>query len=431
MQLLRQFDKIKNLSLAILIVFCWQYPACAYIDPGTGSMLFSVVVGISATLFFLFNSLIIKLKMLLFSQKVFLYKDTRIPFLIYSEGRQYFNVFKPVLDEFEKRQIPLVFYTSSPDDPFFDCHYDYVKGEYIGKSFEAYLKLAFVKADVCLMTTPGLDVFQLKRSKYVKYYCHIFHAVTSSLVYRLFSLDYYDAVLCDAEFQIPMIREIESKRKLKPKELVVTGCTYMDLLAKRAESISKNNDDFKILVAPSWGENGILKKYGSNLLDLLAESDWNIVIRPHPQSLIVEKDIIENLKNRYKDKQNISWNFDVDNLNILSQADVLISDFSGIIFDYAFLFNRPFIYVNQEMNREIYDMSDLDEEPWRYKAIREIGTELTKDNFINIVSIIKNMSNNQQVFDAIQKAKNIAWQKQGESAKNVADFLIKKQKELS
>ena len=205
----------------------------------------------------------------------------------------------------------------------------------------------------------------------------------------------------------------------------------MDLLAKRAESISKNNDDFKILVAPSWGENGILKKYGSNLLDLLAESDWNIVIRPHPQSLIVEKDIIQNLKNRYKDKQNISWNFDVDNLNILSQADVLISDFSGIIFDYAFLFNRPFIYVNQEMNREIYDMSDLDEEPWRYKAIREIGTELTKDNFKNIVSIIKNMSNNQQVFDAIQKAKNIAWQKQGESAKNVADFLIKKQKELS
>lgn len=41
------------------------------------------------------------------------------------------------------------------------------------------------------------------------------------------------------------------------------------------------------------------------------------------------------------------------------------------------------------------------------------------------------MSNNQQVLDAIQKAKNIAWQKQGESAKNVADFLIKKQKELS
>lgn len=205
----------------------------------------------------------------------------------------------------------------------------------------------------------------------------------------------------------------------------------MDLLSSRVSALPKKDNCFNVLVAPSWWENGILKKYGLKLLDLLAESDWHIVIRPHPQSLIVEKDIIENLKKRYKDKQNISWNFDVDNLKVLASADVLISDFSCIIFDYAFLFNRPFIYVNQEMNREIYDMSDLDEEPWRYKAIREIGTELTKDNFKNIVSIIKNMSNNQQVLDAIQKAKNIAWQKQGESAKNVADFLIKKQKELT
>lgn len=429
MQLLRQFNFFKKCFYVVFILFAWQYPAVAYIDPGTGSMLFSVVVGISATLFFLFNSLVIKLKTLFFSQKD-LCKNT-IPFVIYSEGRQYFNVFKPVLDEFEKRQIPLVFYTSSQDDPFFKCHYEYVKGEYIGKNFEAYLKLAFLKADICLMTTPGLDVFQLKRSKYTKYYCHIFHAVTSSLVYRLFSLDYYDAVLCDAEFQIPMIREIERKRNLPPKDLVVTGCTYMDLLSQRLESLPNKNSDFNILVAPSWGENAILKKYGADLLDILADSSWNIIIRPHPQSSIVETDIIESLQKRYKKNKNVSWNFDVDNLEVLSKADILISDFSGIIFDYAFLFERPFIYVNQEMNKEIYDMSDLDEEPWRYKAIKEIGTELTKDNFKDIISIIKNMSQNEEILSAIQRAKSIAWQKQGQSAKNVADYLIEKQKELS
>lgn len=429
MQLLRHFNLLKKTVCAVLIFFVWQYPACAYIDPGTGSMLFSVVVGISATLFFLFQSLIIKLKMLFFSQKDL--SKNSIPFVIYSEGRQYFNVFKPVLDEFEKRKIPLVFYTSSQDDPFFSHHYDYVKGEYIGKNFEAYLKLAFLKADICLMTTPGLDVFQLKRSKYVKYYCHIFHAVTSSLVYRLFSLDYYDAVLCDGEFQIPMIREIEGKRNLPPKDLVVTGCTYMDLLSQRIKTLPPKQEGFNILVAPSWGESGILKKYGADLLDILADSPWNIIIRPHPQSLIVETDVVEKLKKRYENKTNISWNFDVDNLNILSQADIMISDFSGIIFDYAFLFERPVIYINQEMNREIYDMSDLDEEPWRYKAIREIGIELTKDNFKNIISMIQNLSSNDKVLSAIQNARNVAWQKQGQSAKNVVDYLIEKQKELS
>ena len=422
-------NNIKNLILVVSVFFVWQYPACAYIDPGTGSMLFSVVIGVSATLFFLFQSLIIKLRMLFFSQKDL--SKNSIPFVIYSEGKQYFNVFKPVLDEFEKRKISLVFYTSSQDDPFFGCHYDYIKGEYIGKNFEAYLKLAFLKADICLMTTPGLDVFQLKRSKYVKYYCHIFHAIATTMTYRLFSLDYYDAVLCDGEFQVPMIREIERKRNLPPKDLVVTGCTYMDLLSERVKTLPPKQEGFNVLVAPSWGESGILRKYGAELLDILADSPWNIIIRPHPQSLIVETGVVEKLKKRYENKPNISWNFDVDNLNVLSQADILISDFSGVMFDYAFLFGRPIIYVNQEVNKEIYDMSDLDDEPWRYTAIREIGTELTKENFKNIVSMIENISNNDKVFSAIQNAKDVAWQKQGQSAKNVVDYLIEKQKELS
>ena len=35
-----------------------------YIDPGTGSMLFSVLIGAAATLFFLARALILKLKVL-------------------------------------------------------------------------------------------------------------------------------------------------------------------------------------------------------------------------------------------------------------------------------------------------------------------------------------------------------------------------------
>ena len=43
-----------------------------------------------------------------------------------------------------------------------------------------------------------------------------------------FSLDYYDSVLCDAEYQIPMIREIEQKRNLPAKELKIVGSSYLD-----------------------------------------------------------------------------------------------------------------------------------------------------------------------------------------------------------
>ena len=40
-----------------------------YIDPGTGSMLFSILIGAAATLFFLFKALIIKIKILISGKK--------------------------------------------------------------------------------------------------------------------------------------------------------------------------------------------------------------------------------------------------------------------------------------------------------------------------------------------------------------------------
>lgn len=410
-----------------LLLFC-HIPAYAYIDPGTGSMLFSVVLGISATVFFLFQTLIIKIKTLSCYKKEV--SNTSIPIVIYSEGNQYFRIFKPILDEFEKREHPVVFYTSQEDDLVFKANYKYVKSLFIGQGFKGYAKLAFMKADVCLMTTPNLDVLQLKRSKDVKYYCHIFHGISSCLQYRLFSLDYYDAVLCDGEFQFSDIRELEEKRNLPAKELVVVGSPYMDMLKGQVQTLTEKSEMFTILVAPTWGPSGILSKYGTKLLDKLIESNWRIIIRPHPQSVKVEKEIIDSLVNHYKDYSNVSWNYDVDNLKVLSEADIMISDFSCTIFEYCFLFNRPVIYINQEMNKEIYDIGDLDNEAWRYKAIRKVGKELTKDNFENIIQMIESISVDDDLYSRISETRKVAWEQEDKGAENIVNYLINKQKEI-
>jgi len=405
-----------------LFVLSAQLPAHAYIDPGTGSMLFSVILGCSATLFFVISSLWIKLK-----QRIFTKKDlakNNIPFVIYSEGNQYFNVFKPVLDEFETREIPVLYYTSAQDDKNFEYDYKNVKCEYIGAQNKAFFKLAFLRADICLMTIPQLDVLQLKRSKFVKHYCHIFHSITASMDYRLFSLDYYDSVLCGGEFQIPLIRELETKRNLPQKELITAGSTYMDYLETKKVEIPH---PYTILIAPSWGEDGLLSKFGSQLIPQAIKTGAKVIVRPHPQSLRVEKELIEKLQKEFSD---VVWDKNPDNMQTLAQADILISDFSCILFDYAFLFNKPFIYSISDMNNEIYDMSDLDEIPLRYTLIKEIGAELTKDNLNDLANIINNLNNNEQIQQNIQKAKDLTWQNRGNSAKAVVDYLVKKQKEL-
>jgi hypothetical protein len=255
-----------------------------YIDPGTGSMLFSVIIGLITMLYFVGKAAIIKLKFIISGGKAISPKH-KYPLVIYSEGKKYWNVFLPILEELEKKKFNTVFYTSDEDDEVFNKNYMYIKSEYIGSGNKAYTRLNFLEAEVCLMTTPGLDVYQLKRSKGVKHYSHILHAVDDATSYRLFGLDYFDSVLLSGEYQIKHLRDLEKQRNIKEKELVVVGCPYLDILQEKIKTIQlAEKKEFTVLVAPSWGENGILRKYGTKLLDPLIETEYKIIIRPHPQS---------------------------------------------------------------------------------------------------------------------------------------------------
>jgi len=425
------FSFFKRVCLAV--IFCLGFgffnPALAYIDPGFGSMMLSVCIGVLTTLYFLFHSFLIYIKR--FFKKKLELSSSSLSYVIYSDGKQYFNVFKPIIDEFEKRGIPLAFYTSSKDDPFFENEYKFVKGKYIGKNNEAYFNLAFLRADICIMTTPQLDVLQLKRSKFTKKYIHIFHGITTSMDYKLFSLDYYDCVMCDGEFQIPLIRELEEKRNLNKKDLVVVGSTYMDVLAQKLNNLQIEKDEnFTILIAPSWGENSIFKKY-PNVIEKLAQTNWKIIIRPHPQSLLSEEKMISEFREKYKNNSNISWDFNNENLEAMAKSDILITDYSTIMFDYAFLFEKPFLYMLQDFNKEILDISDIKGNIWRYEVMKKIGREITSNNMDSIVSIVEELSENEEIREEIKKAKEIAWQNKGEAGKRAVDFILQKHKEIS
>ena len=422
--------KILKKALYLYLILGFANPAFAYVDPGTGSMLLSLILSVVGTLFFAFHLFIIKFKHFFYFRDKNKLKN-KLPIAIFSEGKHYWKIFEPILEEFEKRNIKVSFLTCNKDDYVFNKNYKYVNPKYIGKGYSAMTKMAFLHADICLMTTPQLDVLQLKRSKFCNHYVHIFHSISGSNDYRLFALDYYDSVLCDAEFQINDIRAMEEARNLPSKELKIVGSPYMDYMKEQAKKLDINkNDVFTVLLAPTWGPDGLLSKYGSILIDKLLKKDYNIIIRPHPQSLLVEKNIIDSLKHKYSDNKKIKFDFENDNLKSMAISDILISDFSGIMFEYAFLFNRPFLYVNKNMNDDIYDYSELGEKPLRYQVMNQIGMELNDENIYQIDKIVESLKNNEQIKEKINMYKNIFWDKQGCGAKNVVDYLIKRQEEF-
>ena len=412
------------LSVVVLFIIIQSSLFC-YIDPGTGSLLFSALFGIIGTLFFLSKALLIKLKTFSFADKINKKENiSKAKIIIYGEDKRYYNVFKPIIEELINLEISTIYYSSSYDDKIFEIKSDFLKSEFIGTGNKAYAKLNFIEADICLMTTPNLDVFQLKRSKGVKKYVHITHSSAETSTYCLYSLDFFDAVFLNGEHQIRDIRELENKRNTIIKDLYVVGNPYLDELSKMKETITKENNNKKtILIAPSWGMNCLFRRFGENLLDNIVNSDYNIIIRPHPQSLISDKDIIDKFQNRYKDKNNVEWDFNRVNIYSLSKADIMISDFSGVIFDYAFLFEKPVIIPSFTFDKRGTDAIEIDEEVWTFETIPKISFKLDENNFSNISQIIEDSINNETLKNNILKAKEEAYMYEGQASKRAAQFL--------
>ena len=264
-----------------------------YIDPGTGSMLFAILIGVLGAAGFVFRNVIAKVRFMLTGGKGKKEEMKKQPLVIFSDDKRYWKNFEPICRELDKRGFDVAYMTASEDDPALNNPYEHIHGEFIGAGNKAFYKLNFLNANVVFATTPGLDVYQWKRSKNVDYYVHIAHMPNDITLYRMFGIDYYDAVLLSGDYQIDQVRKLEELRGLPEKELVKVGLPYMDDMAARlaADTETEDKSAKTVLLAPSWGKSAIFARFGGRIITELLKTDYHIIVRPHPQSVSSEKAI--------------------------------------------------------------------------------------------------------------------------------------------
>ena len=413
-------------------------------------MLFTILISIFSLLLYFLRGFFVKLGFQISAGRKAQDTKNRMPVVIFSDDKRYWNVFEPICEELEKRGMEAVYMTASEDDPALSEHFVHIKTEFIGTGNKAISRMNEVRADIVLSTTPGLDVYQWRRSREVGRYIHIPHAANDITLYRMFGIDYYDAVLLSGEYQGRQIRMLEELRNLPKKELVYVGIPYFDRMAKRLELAGdeerkrplmpeglsqksaaadpdKENGSGRapltVLLAASWGENGLLSKYGEKLLGPLVDTGYQIIIRPHPQSEISEKEMLDRLKQQYPDSGQVTWNRDNDNFEVLRRSDILISDFSGVLFDFALVFDKPVIYTSAQFDKSVYDCWSLEEELWTMRILPEIGRELDPSAFRQIGPLIGECLRDERLRAGREKARRETWMYRGEGAKRVIDYI--------
>lgn len=314
---------------------------------------------------------------------------------------------------------------------------------YIGEGNKAYSLLNRLRADVFVLTTPGLDVLHIKRNAGVRHYCHIVHSL-SPMTYRVFGVDYFDSVLVANSVQRDYVRDIEMVHNVKKKHVAITGSTYLDELFIQGELIAKNkktqnskevsekNSGQKtILLSPSWGKESLLSKYGLDILLPLAQSGFYIIVRPHPQSFIspIEHKHILQLQEALKDYHNVEWDRDTPNVYAFARADMMISDFSSVIFDFICLQRKPVLTVDNDMDLSGYDMADLAREKiWTFQTLDCIGGRIKPNEFNNIEKLCVDAL--QTSVEDLESVRTLLWQYAHNAGNMSALEILKIEREI-
>ena len=242
------------------------------------------------------------------------------------------------------------------------------------------------------MDMPDLETFHIKRSKmHNVHYIYIFHSMFSVHSYlRKGAVDNFDSIFCVGEHHEKEIRETERVYGLKQKNLLRYGFGRLDKLLKEREDLKENRTDERlVIIAPSYGEKNLLEICGEKLIEVLLKENFKVLLRPHYRILNDSKKLINSIKEKFEKNKNFIFEESVIPSESFHNSKCLISDWSGISFEYAFVFEKPIIFIDVPKKILNTEFDRISSEPIEITIRKKIGKIVSPDNLNEIPDLIK------------------------------------------
>ena len=352
--------------------------------------------------------------------------------VFYSESNGFYKYFKGIIEYLlEHTNITIHYITSDYNDNIFKMaeENNQIKAYYIDQKKLITLMMK-MDADVVVMTMPDLENYHIKRSYIRKDIKYIFipHGIDSiNLTQRYKSINAYDIFFACGKYQR---LEAEKTYELFNLDRKVYNWGYSlldDMIAEYEKSKkSKKSKTKQILIAPSWQKDNICDLCLEELLDSLKkENNYEITVRPHPQEVRHMKEKFEALKEKYKGNKNIVIQTDFSSNNTIFNADILITDWSSIGYEYAYTTKKPVIFIDTPMKIMNPNYKDIDVEPINIWSRNIIGKSLRTDQLNDINKVIKDFLNNGDKYEKkINDMLHDSIYNLGNSAEKGANYII-------
>ena len=361
--------------------------------------------------------------------------------VFYSEKNGFYKYYKNIIEEIIRRTNIVIHYiTSDPLDEVFQMESEQFKPYYIGENRMIVLMMK-METDLMVMTTPDLENFQLKRS-YVKKdieYIYVPHDVNSSnLTFHKNALDHFDTIFTSGPKNKAEIAEREQKYGLPAKKLLEWGSSVIDNMSDayakmKEESVETAKAAKKtVLIAPSWQKDNILDSCIEQMLDQLIQTDYHIVVRPHPQYVRHFEGRVDALSAKYQG-YDVEFQKDFSSNKTVYMADLLVTDWSSISLEYAFSTLKPVLFINTPMKVVNPDYQELETVPIDIELRDKVGISLEPDTIgAEVVAAVDRLLFDKQFSkESMQELKEKYLYHLGESGKVGAKYMIERLVERS
>ena len=244
---------------------------------------------------------------------------------------------------------------------------------------------------------------------------------------RTGSMDHYDSVFCVGKHQKEEIEKTEAVYQLPKKKLVEWGYSLLDeMRADYAKMSHQNSEVKKILIAPSWQPDNIVDSCLEQILDNLKGKGYQITVRPHPQHVRHRGEFMEQLKVKYEQDRDVEIQTDFSSNSTVFEADLMITDWSGIAYEYAYTTQKPVLFINTPMKVMNPEYQKIDTVPLNILLREEIGCSLNLDELGQISDKVQELLDHRD--DYYEKIGNFVQEyvyNHGTSAEVGAKYIIK------
>ena len=356
--------------------------------------------------------------------------------VFYSEKNGFYKYFKDVIEFIlAKTDIVIHYITSDPNDEVFKLASDNFQVYYIGENKLIVLMMK-MEADIVVMTMPDLQKYHIKRSlvKNDIEYIYMDHAVASAnLTLRKHALDAFDTIFATNELMKLEMRKMEEVYGLKEKNVVEYGYSLIDNMIENYEK-SHSADEKKpegyipeILIAPSWQEDNIMDSCIDKILDEVLGKGYHVTVRPHPQHVRHFEERLLALGEKYKSHDDFELQMDFSSNKTVFDADVLITDWSGIAYEYSFTTLKPTLFINTPMKIMNPDYKEIDINPFDIEARDQVGISVDMDKLDTLSDSVHRLLT-EEVYskESLKNVREKYLYNVGKSAKVGGTYIVKK-----